>query len=103
LIDGRAASAAETFLQIVHDNHLGMFIGETSSGTNGNPNVFPLPGNFAVRFTGIRVPFHDGTALQGRGIVPDEVVSSTFEGIRAGRDEILNAAIAIAAKFAYGQ
>jgi C-terminal processing protease CtpA/Prc len=48
--------------------------------------------------TGMRVPLPDGTALHGRGIVPDEVVHPTLEGIRAGRDEVLEAAIGVAHK-----
>jgi hypothetical protein len=47
--------------------------------------------------TGMRVPLPDGTALHGRGIVPDEVVHPTLEGIR-GRDEVLEAAIGVAHK-----
>jgi hypothetical protein len=98
LVDGRAASAAETFLQILHENHLATFIGETSAGTNGNPNLVPLPCGFTLRFTGMRVPFTDGSALQGRGIVPDIVIHPTLAGVRAGRDEILEAGIDIAGK-----
>jgi C-terminal processing protease CtpA/Prc len=51
-----------------------------------------------LRFTGDRVPFPDGSALQGRGIVPDLIVHPTLEGVRAGRDEILEAGIELAAK-----
>jgi hypothetical protein len=98
LLDGRASSAAETFLQIVRDNHLATLVGETSSGTNGNPKIVALPGGFSMRFTGMRVPFADGTALQGRGIVPDEVVHPTLQAVREGRDEILHAAMARAGK-----
>jgi hypothetical protein len=98
LLDGRAASAAETFLQIVHDNHLATFVGETSAGTNGIPTTVALPGGFSMRFTAMRVPFPDGSALQGRGIVPDVVVHPTLEGTRAGRDEILEAGIDAARK-----
>jgi C-terminal processing protease CtpA/Prc len=50
-----------------------------------------------MRFTGMRIPLQDGTALQGRGIVPDHVVHPTLEGVRAGRDEILDAALQLAA------
>lgn len=98
LLDGRAASAAETFLQIVHDSHLATFVGETSAGTNGNPTIVDLPGEFTLRFTAMRVPFPDGSALQGRGIVPDVVVHPTLDGIRTGRDEILQAGIDVARK-----
>jgi C-terminal processing protease CtpA/Prc len=98
LLDGRAASAAETFLQLVHDSRLATFVGETSAGTNGIPTTASLPGGFSMRFTAMRVPFPDGSALQGRGISPDVVVHPTLEGIRAGRDEILEAGIDMARK-----
>jgi hypothetical protein len=93
LLDGRTGSAAETVLQMVHDNHLGTLIGETSAGTNGNTITVALPGDFSMRFTGMRVPLADGTVLQGHGIVPDITVHPTLEGVRAGRDEVLDAAI----------
>ncbi len=93
LLDGRVSSAAETFVQIVHDHHLGTLIGEPSGGTNGNSIEARLPGGFVMHFTGMRVPLPDGTALQGRGIAPDQLVHPTLEGVRAGRDEILGAAI----------
>jgi hypothetical protein len=96
LLDGRSISAAETFLQIVHDNHLGVLVGETSAGTNGNVIAVPLPGGFSMRFTGLRVPLADGTAIQGHGIVLDHVVHPTLEGMSAGRDEILEAALTLA-------
>ena len=51
-----------------------------------------------MRFTGMRVPLADGTALHGRGIIPDEVAHATLEGVRAGRDEVLEAAIGLARK-----
>jgi hypothetical protein len=98
LVDGRAASAAETLLQIIHDNHLATLVGEPSAGTNGNPNVVPLPGEFSLRFTGLRVLLADGGALQGRGIVPDIAVHQTLDDVLAGRDAILEAGIAIASK-----
>jgi len=83
---------------MVRDNHLATLIGETSAGTNGNLKTVPLPGGFSMRFTGMRVLLSDGTALQGKGIVPDLVVHPTLEGVRAGHDEILEVAIAYAKK-----
>jgi hypothetical protein len=96
LLDTRAVSAVETALQIIHDNHLATLIGEASAGTNGNVNTFSVPGGFEVRFTGLRTSAPDGSTVQGRGITPDQVVHPSLEGIRAGRDEILEAAIAAA-------
>lgn len=96
LVDGRSMSSAETILQIIQENQLGVFVGEPSGGTNGNVNSFQTPGGFEVRFTGMRVAGKDGTTIQGRGITPDHVVAPTLEGVRAGRDEILEAGIAVA-------
>jgi hypothetical protein len=96
LIDTRALSAAETLLQIIRDNHLGMFVGEPTAGTNGDVNNFTAPGGFEIRFTGVRASAPDGSTIQGNGILPDRVVHPTLEGIRLGRDEILEAAIAVA-------
>jgi hypothetical protein len=96
LTDGRVTSYGETILQIIHDNHLATLVGESSGGTNGNIAEASLPGGFTMHFTGIRVPLSDGTAIQGKGIVPDHVVHPTLQGVRAGRDEILMAAVALA-------
>lgn len=96
LTDVRAVSAAETVLQILHDNHLATFVGESSAGTNGDVNTFGVPGGFEVRFTGMRVSGPDGSTIHGRGITPDVIVHPTAQGVRAGRDEILEAGIAIA-------
>jgi C-terminal processing protease CtpA/Prc len=93
LLDGRATSAAETFLQLAHDNHIGTFIGETSSGTNGNVVDVDLPGGFALSFTGMRVLFPDGSPLQGHGIAPDVIVHPSAAAARVGYDEILEAAV----------
>lgn len=79
-------------------NPFDFFIGEPSAGTNGVPITVQLPGGFSMRFTGMRVPLQDGTALQGHGIVPDQVVHPTLTGVRAGRDEVLETALEVARK-----
>jgi len=95
LVDGRAASASETLLQMVRDHRLGVLVGEPTAGTNGNPATFVVPGGFAIRFTGMRVLSRQGDAIHGRGIAPDHVVHPTLAGLRAGRDEILEAGLRV--------
>jgi hypothetical protein len=95
LVDGRSASAVETLLQIVRENSIATIIGEPTGGTNGNTNTFRVA-DFTVRFTGMRVPLADGTTVQGRGFIPDVEVHPTLAGIREGRDEVLETAIATA-------
>jgi hypothetical protein len=96
LIDGQAASAVETIVQMLRDHHLAFFVGELTAGTNGDASTFRVPGGFDVRFTAWRVSSPDGTTIQGHGIAPDEVVHPTLEAVQAGRDEILEAGIAAA-------
>lgn len=96
LIDGRAASAAETFMQMIRDHGLGILVGEPTGGTNGNQTWFRIPGGFEVRFTGMRVTSLRGEVIHGRGIQPDLLVRPTLSGVRAGRDEVLEAGIRIA-------
>jgi C-terminal processing protease CtpA/Prc len=92
LLDGQTASADETIAQIIRDHHLGLLVGETSAGSNGDPSTFRVPGGFEVRFTAMRVANRDGSTIHGQGITPHKVVHPTLEGVRAGRDEILEAA-----------
>lgn len=94
--DARTASAPETILQIVKGEHLGTVVGEPTGGTNGNVAEYDLIGEMSMRFTAMRVLNHDGTVFQGRGITPDIVVHPTVNGIVAGRDEVLEAAIDVA-------
>lgn len=96
LIDGRSMSAVETDLQIFREHQLGLLVGETSAGANGNVGYIDLPGGFQMRFTALRASSRDGTTIHGRGFTPDYVVHPTLEGVQAGRDEILEASVKIA-------
>jgi C-terminal processing protease CtpA/Prc len=89
LTDGRAISAAETFMGIVEAYHLGAIVGGPTAGTNGNVNPFVLPGDYTVRWTGMKVLKHDGSRHHGVGVQPTIPVSPTVAGLAAGRDEVL--------------
>lgn len=92
VIDGRAISYAETYMDIVEAFGLADIVGEATAGTNGNVNAFTLPGGYTVGFTGMKVRKHDGSEHHGTGVVPKVPVQRTVEGIAAGRDELLDAA-----------
>lgn len=95
ITDGRAISAAETYLGIVEHYKLGAIVGETTAGTNGNINPTPLPLGYTVIYTGMKVLKHDGSRHHGVGIKPTVPVARTIEGIAAGRDELLERAIGV--------
>jgi C-terminal processing protease CtpA/Prc len=98
LTDGRAISYAESWMGIVEAYKLGAIVGETTAGTNGNINPVQLPGGYRVIFTGMKVLKHDGSRHHGVGIAPTVPVSPTVAGIRAGRDEQLEKAVALLEK-----
>ncbi|MDR2408430.1 MAG: peptidase S41 [Bacteroidales bacterium] len=70
-------------------------IGSTTAGTNGNVSIINLPGDIQTYISGIGVYYPDGTETQRVGIVPDIDVKPTIEGIKSGRDEVLEKAIEI--------
>jgi len=46
-----------------------------------------------ISFSGQAIRWPDGTVLQRRGLTPDVEVAPTLAGIRASRDEDLDAAL----------
>ena len=90
--DKRAISASETLLGMVKHYKLGEIVGEATAGTNGDINPFTVPCGFKISWTGLRVLKHDGSQHHGIGIQPTIPVTRTIEGIKAGRDEFLEAA-----------
>ena len=93
ITDGRAMSYAESVLGLVEGERLAPIVGEPTAGTNGNVNPLVLPGGYTIRWTGMKVLKHDGSPHHGVGIQPTVPVRRTLAGIRAGRDEQLEAAL----------
>jgi hypothetical protein len=68
-------------------------VGSTTAGADGNVSPIPIPGGFRTAISGIGVFYPDKKPTQRVGIIPDMEVKPTFAGIRAGRDEVLEAAV----------
>jgi C-terminal processing protease CtpA/Prc len=95
LTDGRAISAAETYMGIIEHYKLAAIVGSPTAGTNGNVNPFTLPGGYSVSWTGMKVLKHDGSQHHGIGIQPTVPVRRTIQGVAAGKDEVLDKAIEV--------
>jgi len=93
LIDAWAISQAEHTCLLLSAATDVTFIGSPTNGANGDITNMVLPGNLVVSFTGQEVRFPDGRQLQRVGVQPHIIVRPTIAGIRAGRDEVLEAAI----------
>ncbi len=93
LTDGRAISYAESVMGVVDGNDLGLIVGSPTAGTNGNIDRYVLPTGHNLIWTGMQVVRHDGSPHHGVGVLPDIPVAPTIAGVRAGRDEVLEAGL----------
>jgi C-terminal processing protease CtpA/Prc len=80
-------------LAVVKHHDLGTIVGEPTAGANGGINPFKLPGGYTIQWTGQRVRKHDGSQHHLVGIRPDVEAERTIEGVRNGRDEVLQMAL----------
>jgi C-terminal processing protease CtpA/Prc len=93
LIDERTISQAEhtgLFLEAANGTR---FIGSPTNGANGDVTRVLLPGKARMSFSGHAVRHADGRQLQRRGLQPHVPARPTIAGLRAGRDEVLEAAL----------
>jgi hypothetical protein len=95
LTDARAISYAESVMGYVEGLRLGAIVGAPTAGTNGNVNGFSLPSGMKLGFTGMRVTRHDGSAFHLAGVRPTVPIEPTLAGVRAGKDEVLERALAV--------
>jgi C-terminal processing protease CtpA/Prc len=93
LIDERAISQSEHSGLFYRAANGTKFIGSPTAGANGDVTYFMAPGDIRINFSGHDVRWPDGKQLQRVGLTPDIEVRPTIEGIRAGRDEILERAV----------
>jgi C-terminal processing protease CtpA/Prc len=96
MTDARAISYAESVMGYVADRKLATIVGSRTAGTNGDVASFTVPSGLRIRFTGLRVTGHDGRSpFHLVGVKPDVPVAPTIAGLRRGRDEVLERAIAV--------
>ena len=93
LVDETTHSNAEYTTMELRTAPGAIVVGSTTAGADGNVSNFTLPGGVASRFSGLGVYYPDRRPTQRVGIIPDVLVQPTIEGIRAGRDQVLEEAI----------
>ena len=94
LIDEGSISAAETSCMVLKANRKELvFIGRTTAAANGNVHSLVLPGGVMTRLAIVAASYPDGRPFQRVGIRPEVPVQPTIQGIRAGKDEILEKAL----------
>ncbi len=93
LIDERAISQAESAGLLLEAVNATTFVGSPTAGANGDTTDFSLPGGITFIFSGAEIRHVDGGQLQCLGIQPHIQIRPTLQGLQAGRDEVLEAAL----------
>lgn len=70
-------------------------VGSQTAGADGNIGYIDLPGGLRPAFSGLGIWYPDGTEAQRYGVKIDREVHRTVEGLKAGRDELLDTALDI--------
>ena len=91
LVDGGCYSACEDFTMPFKDNHRAIIVGETTSGSTGEPWVTEFNDGMLVLIGTKRAVFPDGTPFEGVGIKPDIECQPSIDDIGHGRDPVLEA------------
>lgn len=93
LFDERTQSQAEYTCMGLEQFPGAIKIGSTTSAADGDVALIYLPDGIRTGATFLGVYYPDYTPTQRLGIIPDIEVRPTIEGIRAGRDELMDVAL----------
>lgn len=95
LVNELSQSSAEFHTMAYQAHPNATVIGSTTAAADGNVSPIILPGGISTMISGIGVYYPDGTETQRIGVALDMEVKPTIKGIREGRDELMEKAIAI--------
>ncbi|MCX6629420.1 MAG: S41 family peptidase, partial [Candidatus Solibacter sp.] len=93
LVDEVTQSQAEYTTMAFRTAPGAIVIGSTTAGADGDVSTILLPGGYNSYISGLGVFYPDKRPTQRVGIIPDIMVAPTVEGIRAGRDELIEEAV----------
>lgn len=93
LMNERSQSQSEFTVMALKKGTNAKVIGSNSIGTDGNVTEVYLPGGVTTLITGLGVYNPDGSQTQRIGLKPDIYIKPTIDGIKEGRDELLEKAI----------
>ncbi|MEW6999219.1 S41 family peptidase [Colwelliaceae bacterium BS250] len=95
LVNELSQSQAEFTAMAFRAGNNTTIIGSTTAGADGDVSQIKLPGNLSTMISGKGAYYPDGTETQRVGIIPDIEVKPTINGIKSGRDELIEFAIDI--------
>lgn len=94
LIDATTSGDGELIaLRLLAGGTNRVLVGSQTAGAVGETAVASLPGGVLVRFPVSDVRYPDGRFIQRLGLAPNVVATPSVDGVRNGRDEIMEAAL----------
>ncbi len=93
LMDESSVSNSEFSIMGLRTGDNVVVLGNNSLGTDGNITELPLPNGNLLWFTSCGIYTPEGGQTQRIGLTPDIEVYPTVEGIKEGRDELMEAAV----------
>lgn len=93
LVDGLSASTSEIFAGGLKDIGRARIFGTRSAGAALPSLVTRLPNGDGFQYAVANYVSEGGVALEGNGVTPDVEVTLTREGLLAGHDAVLDAAL----------
>lgn len=95
LMDESSQSQSEFTVMALRQSPNATVVGSPSIGADGNIVKLSLPGSVILHISGLGVYTPEGGQTQRCGVKPDIECYQTVEGLRAGRDELIEKAIEI--------
>lgn len=94
LSSSRTAGVGADLLVAFRNAQRGPIVGEPSAGETGQVLTLPLSRGWAFRLTVTRDAFPDGSEFAATGIAPEMAVTRTVADFEAGKDAVLDRAVA---------
>lgn len=93
LVDENSLSHSEFTIMCLQTGDNVTTIGSQTAGADGNVSRINMVGGYPTGFSGLGIFYPDETEAQRHGVKIDIEVKPTIEGIRAGKDEVLERAM----------
>jgi len=94
LVSQNSGSSSEIFAHAIRLQKRGIVLGTRTSGAVLGAETGALPGGGELQVSVRDYLTADGKRLEGIGVTPDITVETTIDDLRAGRDPVLEAALA---------
>ena len=93
LVNDESISKSEFTAMAIQTADNVITIGNQTAGADGNIVVFEYIGGYKTAISGLGIMYPDKTETQRKGVKIDIEIKPTIEGLKQGRDEILEKAI----------